>query len=765
MSILDGLSKYKQFIVYLLVPKEGGKTDKLPVNHMTLEVASAHDQHIWIDAETAVRTVSMLGPQYGVGFVFTANDPFFFIDIDNCVQDGVWGPIATELCGKFQGAAMEISQSGTGLHIIGSASRMQHGCKNTSLGLELYTEGRFVALTDTGTVGIATADMSQALSETISKYFPVSASLTSEDWRNAPVEGWSGPEDDDELVNRALRSGGAKAMFGGGVTFKDLWYGAVDILSRSYPAINPADPYDRSSADAALAQHLAFWTGKNHERIKRLMLKSALVRDKWTKHKSYIARTINRAVSKQVDVYCQRAPVDSTPDPTPKFLTAQLQGEHFKGCTYVRDQHRVLIPDGSFLKPDQFKVTYGGYNFFIDAECTKTTKNAWEAFTENQAVQFPRVTGTCFRPEIPTGAIVKEEGLSLINTYVPIITKRRAGNVDPFLNHLRNILPKERDMLIFLSYMAACVQYPGVKSQWCPILQGGEGNGKTLFGKVLSFAVGHRYTHLPNASDLAGNGVKFNLWLYNKLLIIIEEIYVNNRRELTEPFKVLVTNDRMEFQGKGQDQFTGDLRANILMFTNHKDALPVTIDSRRYCILYSAQQCAADLIRQGMDEKYFYALYNWLKFEHGYEICNEFLHTYSIPEEFDFSKQCQRAPATTSTMEAVELSRGGIEQAILDAIEEGRPGFNGGWVSSIAIAQLLSSMHAERQLPIARRRAAMNSLGYDWHQGLPGGRTNTPVPVEGGKPKLFIRIDHKDAELTCPNEIVKRYMIAQSYPV
>ncbi len=523
------LAQYQQFILYQLSPskKRPGKTDKFPINPADFAVTNAHDSSIWMDATTAYNTASLFGDQYGVGFVFTKNDPFFFVDIDNCLEGNQWSPVAQDLMTRFNGAAVEISQSGSGLHIIGQASPIEHGCKNQSMGLELYTSDRFVALTGNGAVGDASIDCTGTLQEIVPAYFPVSKKTgVTSDWRNTPVEEWSGLEDDQQLLNKALSSSSAKSRFTGSATFSDLWNNNTPVLAKSYPSLNQVDPYDRSSADMALAQMLAFWTGKNHQRIYDLMQQSALVREKWTKHRTYLATTVTNAVNNQGGVYrgnieitAQPVLNDITKHPEPRYttgvqyMTANQQVEYFKGCVYVRDAHRIFIPDGSMLKPEQFKASYGGYIFAMDSTNEKTTKNAWECFTESQAVRFPQVNSTCFRPKLNPGEIIEDEGMTKVNTYIPVTTKRAKGDASLFIDFMQRLLPDERDRRILLSYMASLVRNPGEKFQWCPLIQGTEGNGKTLITRVLSYAVGHRYTHLPNAGDLAGNGLKFNSWV------------------------------------------------------------------------------------------------------------------------------------------------------------------------------------------------------------------------------------------------------------
>jgi len=118
------LANYKQFVIWQAIPskKKPGKFDKITINPTTLYNHNAHDPAIWMDIFGAIDLCSKLGDSYGVGFVFTKTDPFWFFDLDNCTIDGQWAPQAIQFCQYFAGAAVEISHSGHGLHIIGSAA-------------------------------------------------------------------------------------------------------------------------------------------------------------------------------------------------------------------------------------------------------------------------------------------------------------------------------------------------------------------------------------------------------------------------------------------------------------------------------------------------------------------------------------------------------------------------------------------------------------------------------------------------------------------
>jgi hypothetical protein len=784
-AALKPLEAYRQFIVYRLVPStiRPGKTDKIPRHYATGYGASLMDPASWTDYATAAAAVTG-GKGHGVGFVFTPSDPFWFVDIDGAFVAGAWSPVATEIYNRLRGAAVEVSQSNTGLHIIGSGVVPDHRCKNIPLNLELYHTDRFVALTGNAyDGGTAAADLTPAIGALAATYFPapVAGEGMPDGWTSEPVADWSGPVDDAELLRLALNAKSAAGAFGGGVTFADLWNANEDVLAARWPGTT--GPYGASEADAALAGHLAFWTGKNCDRIESLMRQSALARDKWDRASGYLEPTILRACAVVRNV-CQQpavapvkpeilaalaaAPMPVGPIAWDIYVAPAQFAAFFIGCTYVVGEDKIYTPGGELLKSSQFDTVYGGHEFIMDAEGRKTTTSAWEAFRLNRVWRSPIADVLCFRPEAAPGAIIADEGRTLLNTYVPIQTLRIKGDASRFVELVAKLLPNGNDAEILKSYMAALIQNPGRKFQWWPVLQGVQGNGKTLILSVISHAVGHRYTHLVNPEAMAKTGGQFNSWIMGNLFVGVEEIYVNNRRDFLESFKSTVTNKRIGLEGKGTNQTTGDNRVNGILLTNHRDGVPIADSDRRYAILWTAQQSVDDLHTWGMDGNYFPDLYDWLDgkgayenlgMNYGYAVVNEFLASYVPAVAFNPAGLCQRAPETSSRAEALAASLGRAEQEILEAIGEGRPGFCGGWVSSNYLDALLDKLRAT--VPLSKRRDMMRNLGYDWHPGLKDGRVSSLVSPDRMKPRLYVKAGHLALNLTTPHEIAKAYTAAQ----
>ena len=772
------MKRFKQYILWKPVLGKNGEVIKKPLHPYAQIPHDPHDPSIWLDFKTA-SALAKISADCQVGFVFTADDPLFFLDIDHCYTDGKWSALATSLCAQFKGCLVEVSQSGTGLHIIGTylGAEPLHKCKNQRAGLELYTSKRFVALTGLSEIGNSEIVADAPLQQTIAEYFTPSVDGTDNlppEWTTEPDAEWRGPEDDEELIQIMLASSGsAAAQFGATATIRDLWGANEDTLHNVYPDSigEQGRAFDWSQADAALSQHLAFWTGKNCERMDSLFRQSSLMRDKWDDREAYRHSTLTRAASACKNVYKSRvAPLDTEVPQSSgpagvlrdgsQFLTPHDQLELFKGCTYVRHDHKVFTPGGALLKQNQFNVMYGGYGFVMGADNGKVVDSAWDAFTLSQAVRFPKVDTTVFRPELTPGSIITEESRKLVNVYVPIETACIDGDVTPFLELLAKLFPVERDKQIILNYMAAVIQYPGIKFQWAPLVQGVQGNGKSFLISIIERAVGVRYTHKPLARDIDNT---FNAWLRHKLFIGVEEVYAKDKQNVIDALKQLITDDRIATTPKGVDQEMGDNRANFFLNCNPRDAYRLKDDDRRVCYFATPQQTIEDLSTSGMGGLYFPKLYAWAK-DAGFAAIHFYLKTYAIADEFNPTTTCHRAPKTSSTEEAISASLGGVEQEILEAIGEGRPGFGGGWISSVALNRLLTDRRDNKTIPPNKRKEILAELGYVWHPALRKGRLNQVSPIDAGaKPKIFIKQGHIHANLTQPSEVFRLYLEAQGY--
>lgn len=403
------------------------------------------------------------------------------------------------------------------------------------------------------------------------------------------------------------------------------------------------------------------------------------------------------------------------PMPTPpaldcsgEYLTHLECEQWFKGCTFVVKLGQILVPDGRFLNSTQFNGAYGGKNFIITSEGKKINE-AWQAATRSTLWTVPKVDHVRFLPAEPHGAIVMDDlGRRGVNTYKPAVVRRVAGDVQPFLTHLAALLPDPNDQRILCEWLAHNVKYPGYKIPWAPVIQSVEGAGKGVFKALMTHALGKPYVHFPNAKELTNSGSQFNAWMRNKLFILADEIKVDDKRDLIEVLKPMISEVLIEVQSKGVDQELEDNYANWLFFSNWKNSVPISKNGRRYAVFFSALQTVQDLLARGMDDAYFSRLYGWLNAD-GAAITTDWLHNYPIER----GAIPHRAPKTSSWDEAVKIGRSPIERVIEEAIEQSLPGFRGGWVSSVSAMRRIKDTNAARgNVPPHVIIEVMEGLGY-----------------------------------------------------
>lgn len=401
-------------------------------------------------------------------------------------------------------------------------------------------------------------------------------------------------------------------------------------------------------------------------------------------------------------------PAPPAMDCSGEILTPQEQQEWFKGCVAVTKMGKVLGPDGRLHDQKSFNMLYGG-KIFIVTTSGKSTDEPWKAATRSTMWTIPKVDHLRFLPHAAHGDIVSDElGRTGVNTYKPAMVRRVQGDPLPFLNHLALLIPDEGDRRILVEWMAHVVKYPGHKIPWAPVIQSTEGAGKGLFKRIMTHAMGKPYVHFPNAKELTASGSQFNGWMRNKLFILADEIKVDDKRDLIEVLKPLISEVWIEVQSKGVDQELEDCYAVWMFFTNYKDAVPIDKNGRRYCVFFSPLQTKQDRLDAGMDSDYYNRLYAWLD-QDGAAIITDWLLNYPIER----GQIPMDAPETTSHGEAVEISRSPVERCIMDAIAAGSPGFRGGWVSVVsAVNRLREKATTKGTVPPHVITSILTKMGY-----------------------------------------------------
>lgn len=307
-AALGAMAQIPQFFVWRLTWDDAeNKYIKVPWDGQRKIDAQLPEAWHTYEAAEVMRTqwaaTAPPGVAYALGWMFTPGCGYWFLDLDKCIGvDGQYTPLALDWLAKLPGCFFEFSSSGTGVHVLGRGELPPHGKRNKQLGAELYTEKRGIAFGLSGQA-FGCADVPGAGILEIAKFFPPRAEGDDGEYLK-PRADWAGPTDDAELLRRMLGSASVAAKLGHKATFAQLWTNAPELEGFYGPGSN-------TERDAALAAHLAFWTGCDAPRMERLMWQSALVRPKWTDHRTYLRElTIEGACARQGDVLQDRPRVD-----------------------------------------------------------------------------------------------------------------------------------------------------------------------------------------------------------------------------------------------------------------------------------------------------------------------------------------------------------------------------------------------------------------------------------------------------------------------
>ncbi len=252
--------------------------------------AKSTDPATWCDFDQAMRCYQA-GACDGIGFVFKEGGGLVGVDLDDCrdPQTGElehWASTIIEQLGTYT----EASPSGTGVHMI-LRGQLPPGGRRKGL-IEMYESGRYFTMTG-ATLGNLTAEVESRQAELTALHAEVFGNGEQETSNSASPASAGQPRitsalADDELLERAKNAAN-------GTKFDRLWRGDWAAGYQS-----------QSEADLALSGMLAFWTGRDAQRIDSLFRRSGLMRPKWDQRHSSSGKTYGEVTTSKAIESCQR---------------------------------------------------------------------------------------------------------------------------------------------------------------------------------------------------------------------------------------------------------------------------------------------------------------------------------------------------------------------------------------------------------------------------------------------------------------------------
>lgn len=284
------LKQLRQWVLWHSEVRNGKQT-KVPYQ-VSEQKAKANTPKTWTDYQTALQHVHKGD---GIGFVFSGDDPYCGIDLDNCIDENrelkAW---ANPIMEKFKAVSYgEVSPSGKGIKIWTRACLPATGYKHKVYiasgadAIEVYDKTRFFTVTGRGKGQICEGQA--AVDWLLQAFFKAG---TPKSTRRLPAHTTTEPprsvSEIIELINESKQCQKFEALMRGDLS----GYGS------------------HSEADMALCSVIVFWTQDTHT-IDAIFRESALYRQKWDeKHRgdgaTYGEMTIEKALAERTDSYTPR---------------------------------------------------------------------------------------------------------------------------------------------------------------------------------------------------------------------------------------------------------------------------------------------------------------------------------------------------------------------------------------------------------------------------------------------------------------------------
>jgi uncharacterized protein DUF5906 len=174
----------------------------------------------------------------------------------------------------------------------------------------------------------------------------------------------------------------------------------------------------------------------------------------------------------------------------------------------------------------------------------------------------------------------------LLNVIKPLPMEPKAGNVDPFLRHLRHLTEASGDEAyeVLINFLADMVQRPAATdTQIAVMITGGQGTGKSTLGRAMKAVMGaERYLHLNGNNELFH---QFNAFQLGAVLLFCDEVVFAGDAKAQNRLKAMITESDRIVEGKNIPLIRAQNVSRFIAATNNVHALSLEPDDRRWMIL------------------------------------------------------------------------------------------------------------------------------------------------------------------------------------
>ncbi len=348
-----------------------------------------------------------------------------------------------------------------------------------------------------------------------------------------------------------------------------------------------------------------------------------------------------------------------------EFVESSLADDMVFGWVYVIGVKKFLHAE-KFVEWDKEQ--------FSDENATKMKKGGRFADKMLREEGFPKAHRLGYEPNKPR--IIIENKESIFNLWKDPEIDPVEGDATPFIKHCEYIVPDESERKVFLDFLAFNLQKQGEKILWAVLLQGMQGTGKSYFAEIMVMILGSHNVSSPSNEELHE---VYTQWAKNCSFVVVEELMARGRMDLMNKLKPMITQPRISIREMYTPNYEMANRFNMLLLTNHKDAIILDEDDRRYFVVHSAAKIK--------EEKYYDDLWNWTRKPEGIGAIYHFL----LERDLSHFNPKSHAPMTEAKQEIIKGSYTDLHAWISECIENEVWPFHTDLISPKHIVETISS--------------------------------------------------------------------------
>ncbi|MBD9356961.1 DUF5906 domain-containing protein [Methylomonas albis] len=277
------------------------------------------------------------------------------------------------------------------------------------------------------------------------------------------------------------------------------------------------------------------------------------------------------------------------------------------GQRYCQVQGNVL----TFEAPAEFKKKFMHAPLIgmSDGHGRGKRKNPGQAWMEWPGKNI-KLGGTGFFPD------PKKCPADALNFYRGLQVKPKAGDVKPYLDHLRYVIcaGHEPSFHYLVGWMAHLFQKPDIKPSVAVVLKSVEGTGKGTMAEPLLRILGSHGNKTNGAYAIAG---RFNGLVANRLMIFADEVDLTDKH-VADRLKGIISETTVNLERKGLEIEPLPNYCRLIFASNHSRVLSAGIRERRYLVLEPSDGFA-------QDPGYFRRLWHWINHDGPAKLLNYLL--------------------------------------------------------------------------------------------------------------------------------------------